>query len=83
MMMFCAVLHHRYDLLGETHTPDILANLCTETHCSVRCRAFLATLNNEVQELRRMTDEMFVGVCLDCFKAKGKFDGDCRFKHEK
>lgn len=53
---------------------------CDIAMCLQRCQIFLNNVTAEVKELKQTTEEMFVGVCLDCFKGNGK---DCRVKHDK
>ena len=55
---------------------------CDNAMCLQRCQIFLNNVSAEVKELKQKTAEMFVGVCLDCFKAKGG-DVVCRYKHDK
>ena len=56
-----------------------------QTHCgSLLCMPTVtSTFDNELATLRRQLEEKFVGVCLDCFKAGGLFDGQCRIEHDK
>lgn len=61
----------------------LAAQPCPDGLCSQNCQFFLNKVSAEVDELKKTTKDMFAGVCLDCFKADGKFDGECRIKHGK
>lgn len=56
---------------------------CDDAMCLQRCQIFLNKVNEEVKDLKHKASEMFTGICLDCFNANGRFEGECRIKHEK
>lgn len=66
-----------------TASSAVDVQLCEHHLCSKECKAFLTKVSTEVKELKQKTSDMFVGVCLDCFKASGRFEGECRFKHDR
>lgn len=51
--------------------------------CLQRCHVFLNKVGADVKELEHTTSEMFVGVCRDCFKAKGVLEGERRVTLDK
>ena len=38
--------------------------------------------HKDIKGIAEEMREKWFGVCLDCLKAGGKFEGECRFQHE-
>lgn len=52
-----------------------LCGKCLTTPIDLRFR-------EAVVDLKEKAGNIFAGVCLDCLKAGGKSEGNCRFKHD-
>ena len=40
-------------------------------------------MSQGINDLKLKVARLFIGVCLDCLEAGGKYEGTCRFQHEK
>ena len=56
---------------------------CTADGCSDLLRDRFRQRRNDVEILKERAKDVFAGACLDCYKAGGKFEGECRFQHNK
>ena len=54
---------------------------CEAAHCVSWQKT--ADFGRQVTQLKQQAKDVSAGVCLDCFKAGGRFEGECRFKHDK
>lgn len=52
---------------------------CNSPACVSGCELFLMRINGRLGEVQEHTKNVFVGVCLDCYKAKYKLGGTCRY----
>lgn len=74
--LLCDVLN-RIDIFPFTPVPlPCFCELCSTYPTA------LDDLHSNLQTLKEQAKSVAAGVCLDCFKAGGKFDGECRIPHK-
>lgn len=73
-------LQYRISALMDFRAPKISRTLA----CSYEsCPSIVNDFKDAIENAKVEASELFAGLCLDCFKSGGDYQGQCRFKHEK